>query len=446
MSDPLREFCERYATELMALDETERTREILRMVDRAVVEGEHGVPLVTGMVLRDRRIFDWGDYVLWLARKLPGASGGALFELSVSASVQERPAESAALLARLESEQPLNAYQQRAYAHQLARMGDVAGADARLDRSVELDPGSEREADEYRQFARYFNTFPSHEAQARCAALLETFHLQPPREIAEDVLAAVRDQRGYALIRLNDGEGAIMHISEEDERTYGALYARNRREFHRIWFGNEDHVFDPDFLEAVAEFNAVIPDADCLGAYVNNGLKGEYGWGSLRNVPCLFQVVRKLEQVRDADPERAGRIRMADPLINQFLLLDGELERILHAQTRLGLVSCHAALPAALKARFGLSEVILHRTPGEATITKGLAPEPFRDWHARLKRELQQVERGVLYLVAAGVMGKIYCDLIKRGGGVALDIGAVADIWMRAPTRVFSEQAQRHAF
>lgn len=429
----------------MALQDGDRVREILRMAAQALIDGQAAPAIVTGLVLRDRGCFDWAEYVFEVARKLPGAEASALFELSVSASLQGRPADSAAILARLEARHPLNAYQLRAYAHQLARLGDLAGADVKLDDSIALDPPSAREAQEYREFARYFNDFPSEEAQARCSALLDTYRFQHPREVADSIRDALAQQHGYSLIRLNDGEGAILRISDADDATYPALYARNRREFHRMWFGNETYLLDADFLAAEAEFNAIIPNADCLGAYVNNGLPGDYAWGSLRNVPSLFNVVRKLESIRDADPERAGRIRMADPLINQFLLLDGELEVLLAAQRRLGLVSCHSALPGALKARFGVRDVIFHRTPGEAAITKGVEPEPFRIWHARLKSELAHIERGVLYLVAAGVMGKIYCDLIKRGGGVALDIGSVADVWMRAPTREFSAEVAEHS-
>jgi hypothetical protein len=41
----------------------------------------------------------------------------------------------------------------------------------------------------------------------------------------------------------------------------------------------------------------------------------------------------------------------------------------------------------------------------------------------------------VLYLVAGGLLGKLYCDRIKRSGGVAVDIGALIDGWMGTDTR-----------
>jgi hypothetical protein len=74
----------------------------------------------------------------------------------------------------------------------------------------------------------------------------------------------------------------------------------------------------------------------------------------------------------------------------------------------------------------------------------GVEPEPFGEFHRRLKTELANARPGVLYLVGAGVPGKICCELIKRAGGVALDIGTVVDIWMKAPIRPFDPGAEQH--
>jgi hypothetical protein len=58
--------------------------------------------------------------------------------------------------------------------------------------------------------------------------------------------------------------------------------------------------------------------------------------------------------------------------------------------------------------------------------------------HADLCQSLRSVRAGELYLVAAGIVGKIYCDMIKSLGGVAIDIGSVADLWMDVPSRHFN--------
>jgi hypothetical protein len=42
-------------------------------------------------------------------------------------------------------------------------------------------------------------------------------------------------------------------------------------------------------------------------------------------------------------------------------------------------------------------------------------------------------------LVAAGILGKIYCDVIRAAGGVAVDIGHVADLWAGRETRSYDQ-------
>jgi len=50
---------------------------------------------------------------------------------------------------------------------------------------------------------------------------------------------------------------------------------------------------------------------------------------------------------------------------------------------------------------------------------------------------------GKLFLVGAGFLGKIYCDLIKRHGGIALDVGSMMDRWAGfGQTRVSNELGQ----
>jgi hypothetical protein len=367
----------------------------------------------------------------------------ALFERSVALALQGRPAEAVEVLARCEAESPLNSFQQRHYAVQLARAGRYEAASARLEAALSLDPASKPECVALEQYFAYSRRFPYEQAHARTRALLDHHAFRGPKEVADDVLAALREGRGYCMIRLNDGEGAIMPLSVSDEAEFVEAYRRNRKYFHRWWFGHEA-IDEPDWLAASAELGRVIANADCLGGYNIAHLEVRHRQGDFQMQSSLFNIVRKLEQIRERDPERARAITLTDPVINRFMLNDGELERVLHAQERIGLVSWNPDLPAALAKRFGLKEVFFHRTTGEGAIMGGVEPEPFGEFHRRLKTELANARPGVLYLVGAGVPGKICCELIKRAGGVALDIGTVVDIWMKAPIRPFDPGAEQH--
>lgn len=46
-------------------------------------------------------------------------------------------------------------------------------------------------------------------------------------------------------------------------------------------------------------------------------------------------------------------------------------------------------------------------------------------------------QKGVLYLIGAGGLGKSYCNLVKNQGGMGLDIGSLFDIWSGSQTRPY---------
>lgn len=436
MTEYTREFCEQYADRLIAADEPERLRLIWAMADTSVVEDAPGFIIVTGLAVRDRGRYDLATYVFQVAAAIPKARHSALFEEAVNYSLQGRPERAAQLLREAEALQPLNAYQQRAFAHQLGRLGDRAGTRARLESSFLMDPGSFQECLAIEQLFDYMAEFPAADATRRAEALRTLLPTRSNAEVADDITDALAAGRPYSLLRVNDGEGAFLHLSLGDESRYAALYRRNRIEWHGVIFGNADLLYDPYWLSLTRRFSDNLWKADCLGADQAWGIPGEYAWASIRNVPCLFNIVRKFEQM-DAAGELARKpISLCNPQINQHLLTEGHLERIIGSQKRIGLISAHAALPGALQRKFGLEEVVYHQTSGEAKVAaaKGQV-EPLQVWHERICAALEQSEPGMLWIVCAGMMSKIYCEIIKDAGGVGLDVGAVADIWMRAPTR-----------
>ena len=63
------------------------------------------------------------------------------------------------------------------------------------------------------------------------------------------------------------------------------------------------------------------------------------------------------------------------------------------------------------------------------------APPHFPDIFDRLRRDIVVPFPGALFLVGAGLLGKIYCHWIRQRGGVALDIGAMADAFAGFNTR-----------
>jgi len=54
-----------------------------------------------------------------------------------------------------------------------------------------------------------------------------------------------------------------------------------------------------------------------------------------------------------------------------------------------------------------------------------------------LYKEIEVMYPGQLFLVAAGPLGKIYCQWVKERGGVALDFGSMADAWIGIDSRTY---------
>jgi hypothetical protein len=58
----------------------------------------------------------------------------------------------------------------------------------------------------------------------------------------------------------------------------------------------------------------------------------------------------------------------------------------------------------------------------------GLYPDSYKE----IEREIREFGdlNGHLFLVGAGILGKWFCELVRRNGGVAIDIGSLYDTWL----------------
>ncbi|WP_342148372.1 hypothetical protein [Methylorubrum sp. SB2] len=90
-------------------------------------------------------------------------------------------------------------------------------------------------------------------------------------------------------------------------------------------------------------------------------------------------------------------------------------------------------LSGELRAALGIERVSHIGVPGHYTWSpdKGLGQFPVLYKQIAAAIQARGDLRGQLFLVGAGLLGKYYCALIKRQGGVALDIGSVFDSWAR---------------
>jgi hypothetical protein len=308
--------------------------------------------------------------------------------------------------------------------------GDFAGGDAAL---APLPPGPARDA--MAAFGAYLRAFPLPRALAMLQELKRRHRYFDTAEIAAALHQAVRERAPFALVRLGDGEAAWIDPGAVDKADYSALYAQHRAQMAAIWFG-ADFAADATGFTALAKgLPERIAGWDVTGIPYSSWLRHEYTIASTRGIPSLVNLIRRLPEV--SIPAQTVFCRQ---LANADLFTEGHLPGLLRRAGRVSVITCHTGLPGWLKAEYGLSDVELLPVPGERGRAEMLGAAAlqgvqFPDRFTQLQEELARNWNGRLVLVAAGILGKFYASTIRRHGGIALDIGSLADVWMGRLTR-----------
>ena len=258
------------------------------------------------------------------------------------------------------------------------------------------------------------------------------------RWVASDRLGTVLKGRidagePFSWIRLGDGEGRFLMHRHAELR--GALPAREAaamaKQIWYAWFGQDLDMVAPEALAALgARFEQAIGKADLLGVTSAERLAGD---------PLHYGFCAGLETYLATLPEHPGRM-LCDALAPLALnRRDPFLGSLLRGRDFLGVVGPHPDLAARLQRHLQIEAVASYDLPGEARLARLRDRQDgrvhFPIVHDEIMAALAVPHRGAVFLVAGGLLGKIYCDRIRELDGIALDIGALADAWMGYNTR-----------
>ncbi|WP_167350697.1 tetratricopeptide repeat protein [Methylobacterium variabile] len=322
----------------------------------------------------------------------------------------------------------------------LYALGAHHQASACLD-AIRLDSVHDRQAWERQirivhDFGRYVARFPKYDAIAMAER-----HERSPNHLSvgaltERITAALDSRSGFSLVRAGDGEGAFAFLSNTDEAEFAHLYQHNRHDRARVWFADTVDATAHPFLGEAFRITDVVRDADVVGMPYPGWIRHEHTILSVTGISSLTNLLRI---------ERRPNAATCTQLIHVELHNSKLLYQIMRTQTRVGLISCHPELPERLRSVFGYEHVDYHHVPGEKGHSHLLSEEAVAGshWPERYPQIIEALSMpmdGVLYIVAAGILGKFYCDRIKKSGGVALDIGSIADGWVGSRTRPGLEQ------
>ena len=222
------------------------------------------------------------------------------------------------------------------------------------------------------------------------------------------IRGCVRARHPMSVIRLGDGEGAIM----------GYPTMTTRMDVDRslkIWLRHTD-VDDRDVVRLSEALKEAVREADIVGAPRRKQIQDGFRlWRTVHEEISAFQL---------PGPDTALTHTALHRLLQHALLY----RPLLRDADFLGVITCRR-VEEPLRELFGIGEVRWYGVRGELEDTGEIETPHFPDGFEELRETLEVPYRGAVFLVGAGVFGKIYCQWIKERGGIAIDIGSVFDAW-----------------
>ncbi len=273
-----------------------------------------------------------------------------------------------------------------------------------------------------------------------------SFVLSDALAVATRIISAVDEGQPFSLVRLGDGEGNLLRYRD----SLKPFTDVDRKATQRTWWGGD--LLAGEAGEAVeAEFQDAIRLADVVGipdlyrvCRSSGGDKTTALGGNGKNVRGLLATLDFTAGLSPFPDEAAAEPRLLTSChIHQSLACWGLWDLLLPRFGEVSLVTCHRELAEKLNTDHSVEIGEVHLIPSERRYADAFQSKAGRSHYPEVFHELggqlREAGKGRVYLVAAGMLGKIYCKWIKEAGGIALDVGSAADYWCGYQTRGLDE-------
>ena len=288
------------------------------------------------------------------------------------------------------------------------------------------------------QFAKFLKAFPWSATKHSLEVTIAKHEYLDCERLSDEILAAIENLHPFSFIRLGDGEGARVRLSMADEADYSELYDENRLYFNHIWFGSHHDDSLGHFGQLSRELWEVVGEATVVGIPYQSWINHDFDCCSTTGIPSLTNIIRMLEEI-DC---RHSTSQKYCPQNMHFELAKSDLfDRIFATSARISMISCYDGLPKAIELRFGRRLHSFIKVPGESAYRNVIKDDSDKRSHyplvfQQIRQSIQNENlTGHVFIIAAGYLGKFYCSDVRRSGGVAVDIGSIADGWMGRNTR-----------
>lgn len=266
----------------------------------------------------------------------------------------------------------------------------------------------------------------------------------------EDLLIAklqeyISTYRPFSLIRLGDGEGNILFWYYNSVK-YPYLASYCMYYILDMMFGNnapEAKQWDT-FSEYLIK---AILNADFIGIPT----KAQHNQ-QLQNITTLPKQELKLRGSTGVVSVRASLMQLPAYTLSQKILCQWHVHKqlapclpeLLKYAHRISVITCYPNLLSTMEKAFAINPGKTILIPPQA-LNISSTPEnihyPNRFEEIINSELIDNVENGELFLVSAGLLGKYYCSVIKDQGGMAIDIGSLADVWLGQSVRNYHKSS-----
>jgi hypothetical protein len=240
----------------------------------------------------------------------------------------------------------------------------------------------------------------------------EPYMTRKYRGVMKKISKHIQNKKKLSLIRLSDGESAFLGYPDYSGREpYEAFLLR--------WWGKtslpeaEDRRLREDLKVAISK-------ADILGIPNPKHPTRE----DMRNI---HRMLTDWGLLRD-------RMVISSNLINLRFLENGYFEQIFQQETEIGMITPNVELKEIIEARYNV-RIHLIGIRGQA---KFFTDGPH--YPDEYDKVLAAIQPKMLYIVSAGICGKVYCNRIRELGGIALDAGSITDFWAGKKTRLVHDR------
>jgi hypothetical protein len=107
-----------------------------------------------------------------------------------------------------------------------------------------------------------------------------------------------------------------------------------------------------------------------------------------------------------------------------------------------GFITCYPEMASMFQKAYNIGKTQSINVPMQASVAgKSENIRHYPDAYQSILDSINPPYEGAVYIIAAGILSKPYATMVKARGGIAIDVGSIADVWMGTASRPGMEKS-----